>query len=1537
MSNGNAVVNVINQTALSLQLSTQSGSDISNTRDLVFFTPLDYPRPANGEIVVNHLGRTIGTIPRDTAEPLIIIDEEFVRSGLRRPSPIPLFPGRFMPRGFWHGQLTVKNQTDEIIIPCFNGSKATTPEIEPGKEWTLAISQNSADLYKIDYVVFACAFSGQISGMACLYNSVETVTVTNEFRRAAKAYEQRREGNYDLVEASTPPPNREDSTYIRHGEEKVANTILNGLNRDVFRVAVYGVRLIFDEQDKSGFLKTYGGRQDIQDLYIFADSIRIEAKLVFPQTNVYVFCRELSFKGGHSIIDTTPISTEYRSPSLIDGNDGAAAGNITLNIQAFSTDTVDAKHLRAVGGKGQNPDEGGLEQSSTARHLKPISREEWTSFFSHKRRKLMRSALWKIPDPATVDPTLHYMLDTPEWKANITYAEIYNTYKFGIGESERYLVGTVGTKDLPGKGPNGLTPGKPGIGGAGGTLTVTAGNYSAWYRHSDLSGGRSGAPVDFSSGGEGGSPSPAWWCQIEAAPTQTGHHGAMIAWPSIYAHAGDKSGPGPKPDKPQGENGQIVRTVGDECFYAWLTEVNLNVAIQYAKDLAGTGYADEARTFLSPYLTTLNQYRDKIPGVIDALELEAASLTAQAKDYLDAYGNPSGWVPALSLESAVDIYEQVLKSSMQQIYSAYYLEKLWLFKKDKQDAIRNLIKLLSSKTADTQTSLVSTRKSIPKLIDELALLVEEMKSLSDKLEVRAKILLKKADDDAISQQQKEDLAAAFKIAGAVVKAIPLPEPYQAAAGAVGGLLDVTSTFIDNGGDDAAFKALQEQVNAFATESTTALVDNANKSIDAQLKQDSPEIKALEDKAKRVKEAKEGLEGKYADQAGQYNALVEQRKEVLDTRIKVLTGARTNAVPSANLAAKWTKEYQDFEADQKRKLARGTADYLAKEKELNETKEKVATAKEDLKNKKEQLEEQKAKNAIAIKDGIDKVKKIASSVATIGQTVNKLIVSKREINKKFDAALAKLQSTDSDFLNLTRQIKYLDDKKEQIAKSLLQQQTELTQQQTLISKNLVMMNEMRAQLSNTADALDSSALAYVQSASQDAHQQLARFLYYVVKAYEYYTVQPWPESYRDAQKLFESLRKTMDRTDFKFEFDNDGNGDKQQKLKNLLASPDPRTDGGLLKSEEFELLRMVYEKPLRDMGKALASHLMSGAGRLTETPKMIVLGASYLEDLNKRIMERSAAQQIPFSIVSSRQLDQSNERQRIANIQVAFVRCTKIGPELPSSVTFKFIHMGKSIVRANGRLFAFDPEGQAIASDLAGKPVAGQRTAFVTMGGNRRFTDSKGRQITADWVTEAQQPVLRDDALWQPSNTAQANLLSKLLSGSNETAAQHLKALSGFRPGIFSDFLLEVEISPPERKVRFEELRLQLTFEAGSAPSDEMLLCVDNSIGMAIPIEADARDASGRIAGVGRYYAVYNRQHLKGDRTVSIKVPLKFGEYVHAGWLVDGQPEDKTVNPITLGKSAYLTAHYVKDKSAPGPREVAGTSQLITDDNKGGLY
>jgi hypothetical protein len=168
--------------------------------------------------------------------------------------------------------------------------------------------------------------------------------------------------------------------------------------------------------------------------------------------------------------------------------------------------------------------------------------------------------------------------------------------------------------------------------------------------------------------------------------------------------------------------------------------------------------------------------------------------------------------------------------------------------------------------------------------------------------------------------------------------------------------------------------------------------------------------------------------------------------------------------------------------------------------------------------------------------------------------------------------------------------------------------------------------------------------------------------------------------------------------------------------------------------------------------------------------------------------------------------------------------------------------------------------------------------------------------------------LKGTSLWQPTRDAQENLISKLLKN------PAMLSLSQFRPGAFSDFLLKVEINPPERKIAFTEIVLEVSYEGGNARRDEILVCVNNDVGLEIPVRTNVKDISGRTGGIGRYIGVFssNQMRAAGQRTVRVTVPVKFGQYELKSWQIDGEQVPAT-NPFQdIAKDAYVVVSYARN-------------------------
>jgi hypothetical protein len=1295
-----------------------------------------------------------------------------------------------------------------------------------------------------------------------------------EIRRATDLKNQA--PSYEIVKTKVQPAKPQEIKYIRHGAQTIGVKALNGWTRPVRRVTLSGVEIELDELDRSGFLKTYAGQKDIQELCIHADTLVIKTRLHFPQTDVFIYCRELYFEGADACLDTQPVATEYRGALTKDGLDGAKAGDIFLYVQRFATTEEEStRHLRAVGGKGQDPDEGDLAFSFTQRHLVCITKEQWDGLFSYTNRKVGGSPVaapqwsqYKDYQPATA-------LDQTR---GIVYAEL---------KVDGRLIDSAGTKEGPGMGGKGPIPGRPGTGGAGGKLSSTLPDQVASY--ADLSGGMSGTRTTSTKGGWGGTPDAAYWFLFENKNV----NGKVEFVPSVEKHqatVGPDGPAGPEPREPAGPAGSCT-AIEQERVSPWLTTINLKTSVHFAKNALASGNTDLAREFLSPYLEGLQAIpaTDKDDALLQ-LEDEVSSLVEQAIQNVDCFGNPPGWVPMLSLESAVKIYQSILRSSIGEIYTAYYLQKAWQAKEDRQAAVQNLLGLLTKNTETTQNALITTRADVITTIQALRQLnVEIEEKLLKPLEQIERRLRDDADYLSGEAEKMAIISASFKIFAAVAKAIPLPEPYQMAAGAVGTVFDVAGDFVKDGGfTDSAFGKLKSGVNDFVTSNSDNFVEQSAKGMDDALLDAKKDINQLKDKADAASKKKDDLQGAYDEKKKTHDELVKKEKELLDKKRDLLLYGRGQRKKEEE--EQLLNGFKAFEEQQKKELDKNTADYKSRSGEVTRVEGEIKKKETALKESQALVEKAKKDNAAKVKKGIEQVKKIAAGVETIGKTVNELMVSRSQLNSAWDKTLAKLMLNDKEFQDVTNQLAVLNQRKTALATQLLALKTSLGQQSNQISNNLLAINVLGSQLGGSRDALDPVAVAYVQSISHEAHQALMLFLYYVVKAYEYYTVEPWGKLDQGAQKLFESLQNVLEPSDQITGIDNLSK-DEQKKLQALLSKPVSFKES-MLTQDEFKLLTIVYEKPLRDMGKRLASQLASGSGRLLkEAPKIVTLAREQLHELNGRVRESIVENTIPLSLTRLRQIDETSEKQRIGNIKVVKVQCRKLGKAFPDSITFKVSHCGKSVVRSQGKLFAFEPEGGR-------EEDRGQQSRVV-------FNTRGGKTADEDWVIENEIGILQGKALWQPTLDRQENLLTQFLSSD---AAGAGITLSEFRPGVFSDFELTVEISPPECKIELEEIRLQITTEAGEVPKGQKIICVNTSPALAIPITTSLKDMSDCSGGLGNYIGVF--QDMQKMR---VSVPERYGNYVHKGWCIDGENKpDNGQHCYEVSKSTYLVANFVQE-------------------------
>jgi len=248
---------------------------------------------------------------------------------------------------------------------------------------------------------------------------------------------------------------------------------LNYTNRIVHEIRIVGDTVELEEDHENGLYEAYGNgdRRDIKSMNIIAERVIVRSPVRLKQTAVTIWARELVFEG-EGRIQTTP-EERLQSPGVgVAGVNGLPAGAITLHIGTLTSDTA-GLNFDLSGGRGQ-PGGRGQHGSPGSSVTSLGSSMEVCDTFCKTHRAASGAA--------------------------ITYW--YYTFAGAT-------VGEGGTKTRPGNGSHARPSGKPGEGGAGGTLKSAIDVSEAFTN----GGGASAAPsvpttfpFDRFRGGAAGSP-----------------------------------------------------------------------------------------------------------------------------------------------------------------------------------------------------------------------------------------------------------------------------------------------------------------------------------------------------------------------------------------------------------------------------------------------------------------------------------------------------------------------------------------------------------------------------------------------------------------------------------------------------------------------------------------------------------------------------------------------------------------------------------------------------------------------------------------------------------------------------------------------------------------------------------------------------------------------------------------------------------------------------------------------------------------------
>lgn len=659
---------------------------------------------------------------------------------------------------------------------------------------------------------------------------------------------------------------RDDSSLYMHRAERTRS---DGVQESV----VTGVRLVFKAGHTQNLWEAFNvPRTQKLDaaklpsvrraLLIACDTLEISGTLSLPEWDVAIFARQLIFRDQGNI-NTTPLDWTMARAADFDpvartGGHRGAEGRHAGSFSVFAGGITEPEHEsmgRFIGRGGRGQDAGLGRNGDNGKSLSSIS-----NVFKHQDT----GALNRFT--ATFDAPCVYA--TGGWYWGIRIKEIKS-----------------GVDDWPADGQHALEPGIPGSGGNGGAWVSNQKDLAA---RADTTPGQPGTTASSTTGGSAGSPvtsthydltirydlaggTPGGDCKLlEKRTTKDGN--------SFTAQA-SANGAGKALDK---------RTI--TAANAWVHPLQIECVLRYARDAFLAEAREDVATLLLPYERALasplpSAQGANLPWVTGeavrwtSAQAEVASILHRLRNQLDYFGNPAGYMPLLSLQATLRLYDLETEDALRTLLLASWVQQKADAEQSAANAFGAAITAANEDTDRVAEQLVKAEAKMTALDQEMSALQARLEGLSNELELLRTDLFNEAASDLHRQGA---IKFGVKMAAAICQVIPVGQPVL---GTIGKLASTAADVKEEGVPDTLGKMGDTIKKAReAAEKAKKAKDEAKKKDKAAA--DAPEAKK---KAAAWEVAGKGL-GTALSMAGEAIGALQVSEEEIDAELAKLVAS-----------------------------------------------------------------------------------------------------------------------------------------------------------------------------------------------------------------------------------------------------------------------------------------------------------------------------------------------------------------------------------------------------------------------------------------------------------------------------------------------------------------------------------------------------------------------------------------------------------------------------------------------------------------------
>ncbi len=561
-----------------------------------------------------------------------------------------------------------------------------------------------------------------------------------------------------------------------------------------------GVHLLFEAGHSNGLHTAFHVPRDqkldaanpdvaTKALRIACDTLEIRGELSLPECNIKIHARRVLFREGGSI-NTTPLDWAMERAADFDlkkkkgganGAKGRNAGSFELFIGTI--DTADGETVTRFVGRGGGGQAAGIGRNGeNGTNMASIS-----ASYRHGEHKPW--APWQV----------QWNTFSARYASPCVFAK-YHWHWIVVLES-----GQRGVNAWPTSGEDALPPGVPGSGGDGAGVTS---NLESVPEFVDNTAGEAGAQAPDVTGGRAGTPSPATHYDLtirfDLASSTAGGDNTLLEKRETHAGKSYSSKPAA-----EGAGSSPAPTV-IECANAWIDPLQLESVLRYARDALLAGAREEIGALLLPYADALAQPMPLALGDNavwstteaarwNAAQSEIATMRHRLHLQLDYFGNPAGYMPLLSLQATLRLYDLDTKDAVRTLLLTAWVQEKANATQSAANALGSAIEETNKDTQRVADELVKAERRMTSLDQELTSLESRLAGLGNDLGLLRTRLYNQAADDI---NKKALIKAGIKMAGAICQVVPVGQPVL---GTVGSLAGIVADIDDEGAPDTLSK------------------------------------------------------------------------------------------------------------------------------------------------------------------------------------------------------------------------------------------------------------------------------------------------------------------------------------------------------------------------------------------------------------------------------------------------------------------------------------------------------------------------------------------------------------------------------------------------------------------------------------------------------------------------------------------------------------------------------------------------------------